>query len=941
MDASFDAGALGELGHEQKALLDTIDGLRGLGVEPDALPQIIVVGDKSSGKSSVLEAISRIPFPVKSGLCTRSPTELVLRTAPELKFTVRVRSKGGERDAPFNKERLTKDDLPAIIEEAKEEMGIGVGAKDFSDETLHIEISGPDLPHLTLVDLPGLYRTATKDESDEGIEMVQKLAKKYMKQKNTIILAVISASSDVALQEVLALAKTYDPNRERTMGVITKPDALEPASPEEGAFIRLVQNEDPIHTLKLGWHILRNRSSSENDENNSGLSKTSDEKRDEKEREFLGSGSWASIPVSDRGVEPLRQKLSTALTKHIKSSLPGLIGTMEKKLKAHQEALAKLGVSRTTDSERRQFIFNIAHQYREISYAATHGLYDGKFFRGADHSLQAGSLVRCDERRLRAVVRNLNCAFDYIMSTKGARRNIQFPVLGIDEPEYVTSESLKPWVALFNSTTDTTIVSWQSVEKELEAAAANNRGNQFPGSPNDGLALELFRDQAQKWHGIASKYIGLVLKAVKLFVQLALEHILGPNKVTKDALYNNYVDRFFEERQLDLDMKLEELIRHYQEGDILCLEDEFQRRIAKRNRLHLATHIGHMLPNKLPSTSVFTEFEVIQAVRDTSTDRMDRFGLERVVGMMDAYYQMSLRTFTDNVIILAVENCLMSKVPDLLKAVIEKDMDQATLELLANEPRLVNQERKRLDMQVTALKDGLRIFEKNRPLMGSLLPRETVTPKKADNKSKKDNIEVSSSSRSRDTSTSNIGIPSTLDTVAYSPAKMSSTTSNPAPGGLFGARSEPSVQTSPRGGVFGSGNKTAATTSSTSLFSSGGTKTAWTTPSTGPFSSGGIINAWTTPSTGLFSGGGNKTAATAPSTGGGLFGSGNKTAATTPSTGGGLFGGGNNTAATTPSTSGGLFGGGNKTATTTPSTGSLFGGGGSSSTTSTSTSGMG
>ena len=44
-----------------------------------SLPQIIVCGDQSSGKSSVLEAISGVGFPVKSNLCTRFPTELVLR----------------------------------------------------------------------------------------------------------------------------------------------------------------------------------------------------------------------------------------------------------------------------------------------------------------------------------------------------------------------------------------------------------------------------------------------------------------------------------------------------------------------------------------------------------------------------------------------------------------------------------------------------------------------------------------------------------------------------------------------------------------------------------------------------------------------------------------------------------------------------------------------
>lgn len=89
--------------------------------------------------------------------------------------------------------------------------------------------------------------------------------------------------------------------------------------------------------------------------------------------------------------------------------------------------------------------------------------------------------------------------------------------------------------------------------------------------------------------------------------------------------------------------------------------------------------------------------------------------------------QMSLGTFTDNIIILAAENCLVAKIPDLLKSIIDKDMEPDMLAVLADEPRLISQERKRLGKQVSALEDGLRICEKNRPLMGS---REYSQPMK-------------------------------------------------------------------------------------------------------------------------------------------------------------------------------------------------------------------
>ncbi len=48
--------------------IDIIDSLRSLGVEKDlALPAIAVIGDQSSGKSSVLEALSGVALPRGSG----------------------------------------------------------------------------------------------------------------------------------------------------------------------------------------------------------------------------------------------------------------------------------------------------------------------------------------------------------------------------------------------------------------------------------------------------------------------------------------------------------------------------------------------------------------------------------------------------------------------------------------------------------------------------------------------------------------------------------------------------------------------------------------------------------------------------------------------------------------------------------------------------------
>jgi hypothetical protein len=73
------------------AQLDKIDKLRELGVAKFvALPQLVVVGDQSSGKSSVLEAVMELPLPRDSGLCTRFATNITFRRSPQTNIAVSI-----------------------------------------------------------------------------------------------------------------------------------------------------------------------------------------------------------------------------------------------------------------------------------------------------------------------------------------------------------------------------------------------------------------------------------------------------------------------------------------------------------------------------------------------------------------------------------------------------------------------------------------------------------------------------------------------------------------------------------------------------------------------------------------------------------------------------------------------------------------------------------
>ena len=98
------------------AMLEKIDRLFACGVgELVDLPQIVVVGDQSSGKSSVLEGLIKKPLPRDSGLCTRFATQFVFRRAAVARISVSViPDREASKDHREKMSALRIDDLPNL-----------------------------------------------------------------------------------------------------------------------------------------------------------------------------------------------------------------------------------------------------------------------------------------------------------------------------------------------------------------------------------------------------------------------------------------------------------------------------------------------------------------------------------------------------------------------------------------------------------------------------------------------------------------------------------------------------------------------------------------------------------------------------------------------------------------------------------------------------------
>ncbi|KAH2310926.1 hypothetical protein KXW60_002418 [Aspergillus fumigatus] len=201
------------------------------------LPSIVVIGSQSSGKSSVLEAIVGHEFlPKGTNMVTRRPIELTLVNTPN------AQSEYGE----FPALGLGKITDFSQIQRTLTDLNLAVPERDcVSDDPIKLTIYSPNVPDLSLIDLPGYIQVAGKDQPPELKQKIADLCDKYIQPPN-VILAISAADVDLANSTALRASRRVDPRGERTIGVITKMDLVDP---ERGFSIL----SDQKYPLRLGY----------------------------------------------------------------------------------------------------------------------------------------------------------------------------------------------------------------------------------------------------------------------------------------------------------------------------------------------------------------------------------------------------------------------------------------------------------------------------------------------------------------------------------------------------------------------------------------------------------------------------------------------------------------------------------------------------------------
>ncbi|KPM45987.1 hypothetical protein AK830_g453 [Neonectria ditissima] len=722
MTNSNNPHAGGGLGN--RALLDKMDKLRELGIQEIVpLPQMVVVGDQSAGKSSVLESLTGFHFPRSVTLCTRHATEIICRREDTKSIVVSIqaydaddtKAKGFRRMAS----NLDAPEFAKIFSDAAEVMGIKSDPESsgsaFSRDVLRVEISGPNEDHLTVIDVPGMFENVTPGvTTKDDIGLVKDMVKKYIDQSRTIILAVVPCNGDIANQKILTYAKDADPDGKRTLGVLTKPDlAVENATKE--VVVDLVQGRR--RDLQLGYCIVKNRSADD--------TSSSSEDRDREEKNFFNNAPWGKLPSDRLGIPALKTRIQQLLMDRTRSEFPKVRNELTGQLKTKSDHLKDMGQSRATTDQQRVFIGEVARRFTRTKDQGLDAYYNRNKIFSDNPNLKLITRIREINERFSHVLYQKGHAREFELGEKPAedlddskkyfdgngyhlqrddlydqKANFSIPLLGEEELDGILSE---PYAC--DDPLNEDILAY------IEHEYMTSRGDEL-GTFSGEMLPTTFKEQSKKWSPMARAHVSNAILVVHHFIHTVLEHCCTDPEV-RGELWASLLDDLQKRYQRAVD-HAEFLLDVEFQGTSMTYNPVFWEKCDKRKSSR-NQELEDAAEKKLGGTADIGDFAAIkkmlkEAFGDGDPVKMTRQSIHDV---LFSYYDIARSRFVD-VLCQQVIHHFLLHAPDsplnVLSDTVVLKMTPEQLDAIAGEDMVSRERRKKLTADIENLTQALKIL---------------------------------------------------------------------------------------------------------------------------------------------------------------------------------------------------------------------------------------
>ena len=584
----------------------------------------------------------------------------------------------------------------------------------FSDDLLSIELCGPEQQNLSIIDIPGIFRTPTEGvTTKEDMALVRRIMYHHIRDERTIILAVVPSNTDIATQEILTIAKEVDPKGLRTLGVLTKPDLIDDGG-QENVMMLVEGKRNP---LRLGYHIVRNGGQSE-------LSSQPSE-RARKEKEFFLSQPWSRLNRDRVGTQALQQRLQDLLVDITRREFPKVQSQILKKLADCRRQIEGLGVERQSPEQQRRYLLKLSNGFQKMADSALDAYYS-----------REKAFSNHDQLRLATLAADRMDQFSEDVERLG--HTVKFDLPGnevkatetLDESSSLSVNGSGDMLNSLNDRSDATV----ALYPELEEFTIS--GKTFPEPSNRsildwireehrrarsfGLATigpstlpTIWQEQTKNWENLTMDYIGDLVYYVHDFIYNALTHVCEDERVRTilwSVLQEDLVKKYKET------FKHVKFILHVERfGKLLTSNHDYNDNleVCKTSRLKGMLE-GHAITQDdsaglIRSTKVVNMDRVTQSTTMDSNDR----AVHEIHDILVSYYEIARKRFVDTVCMQGSDFYLLtgeSSPLRLFSTNFVSNLSPNQLDMIAGEEAATRQLRESLTNQIDALEKGKKIL---------------------------------------------------------------------------------------------------------------------------------------------------------------------------------------------------------------------------------------